>query len=192
VAIQFQDLPQGTPSVTPVSTGTAYCSASDVASLNKPRAQSWGLAGNVTVTDVDGYIVMVAGQIDALLSKQGYSVPVNTASFPEAEGMLAYVNATGANYMVEKASPATGGGQTIDRAKAAFDAAMQMLSSANFAFDIPVNKARAEPRGPWITYQPTGEIYDPQLKNIGGYPGDGISGYDGNPADPFFSRQMTF
>lgn len=195
MTVEFFDLPSGSPSINPVvaSPAVAYCTPSDVASLNKPRAAAWGLANNVTVTDVDGYILMVAGQIDGILSKQGYSVPVNTASFPEAEGLLCYVNATGAAAMVEEASPHVDGGQSIARVKAAYDAALQMLSEAKFAFELPVNEQRSEPRAPWITFHPTGEVYDPQLQKIGGFAGDGISaGCQGNPANPYFSRQMRF
>lgn len=195
--VEFYELPQGTPSVTDVASSTTlvgYCTPSDVAALNKPRAAAWGLPNNVTTTDVNTYIVMTAGQIDGLLSKQGYSVPVNTASFPEAEGLLSYVNAQGAAYMVEEASPHTDGGASLDRTKAAFDAAMKMLADADFAFDLPVNEDRAEPRAPWITLQPTGQVYDPQLQNIGGFCGDGISSGigEGNPANPYMSRQMRF
>lgn len=196
--IEFFDLPQGTPSSTPVdgTTGTTivgYCGASDVASLNKPRAVAWNTPQNVTTSDVNGYIIMIAGQIDAVLVNKGYSVPVNTASFPEVEGLLAYVNAQGAAYMVEEASPHVEPG-SADRVKAAFDAAMAMLESASFTLNVPVDVQRSEPRGPFITYTPPGRTFDPTAGG-GQFSGDGISrggGCHGNPADPFFTRGMRF
>lgn len=191
--VEFFELPQGTPSVTAVvgSPTVGYCTPSDVASLNKARAAAWGTQGQVATTDVDGYILMVAGQIDAVLVNKGYSVPVNTASFPEVEGLLCYVNAQGAAWMVEEASPNS---PNIDRVKTAFDAAMAMLASAKFTLDVPVDEARAEPRGPWVTFTPPDGVFDPQLRHLGGVAGDGISSgcVTNRRSLPFFSRGMQF
>lgn len=191
--IEFQDLPQGTPSVVPVQTGTGYCSASTVAALNKPRAAAWGLPGNVTVNDVDDFILMVAGQIDAVLLSKGYSVPVNTASYPETEGLLGWVNAQGAAWMVEEASPQVNP-QQVRASKDAFDAAMKALETAKFAMDVPVDAPRAQVRAPYVTYQPPERTFDPQLHDgQWGEAGDGISsGLSNLPQYPFFTRGMRF
>lgn len=176
--IEFFDLPQGTPSVTPVATSTGYCSASDVASLNKAR--TLGVGQNPTVTDVNGYIEMTAGEIDAILVGKGYQVPVNTASYPEAEGILGWANATGAWAMMEQASPNS---PNIDRARAAWDAAKKMLADAKFVMNLPMDDTRADPRGPWVTSHPTGRTFDPTAtRDI----------YHNNPADPYFARGMRF
>lgn len=193
--IYFGELPQGTPSVSPVDASqivqAGYCSASDVASLNKARAAAWGLNNMPNTTDVNGYIEMVAGQIDAVLLSKGYAVPVNTGSFPEAEGLLAYVNAQGAAYMVEEASPNS---PNIDRVKAAFDAAMVMLESASFVLDVPVEEGRAQVRAPFVTFQPDSRTFDPYERDTEfGFNGDGISAIPGgHRGRPFFSRGMRF
>lgn len=187
---EFFELPQGTPSQTPVSTGAGYCTPSDVASLNKTRAAAWGLNNEVNVSDVDGYIMMIAGQIDAALTNRGVEVPVNTASFPEAEMLLAGVNAWGAAWMVEEASPTS---QNIDRVKAAYDAAMAMLEGAKWTIDVPVDVQRAEVRAPLLTYQPPTGVFDPTLEGIGGFTGDGISaGGQNSRRLPYFSRGLRF
>lgn len=182
--VQFFELPagQGSPVVTQVATITGYCTASDVASLNKAR--QIGQGNNPTLTDVNGYIEMTAGQIDAILVNKGYSVPVNTASNPEAEGLLSWVNATAAWKMMEEASPNS---PNIDRAARAADAAMKMLADAQFVMDLPMNQARAEPRGPWITFTPTERVFDPQDAEIG-FRNSGCN----DPSLPLFSRSMRF
>lgn len=190
MTIDFFDLPQGSPSVTPVSSATGYCTASDVASLNKSRAAAWGVGHNPNINDVNGYIIMVAGQIDATLITRGISIPVNTASYPEAEGLLCWVNSQGAAWMVEEASPNS---PNIDRVKAAFDAAMKMLAEAELSLDVPSEQARAEVRAPWLTFSPPEGTYDPTLDVIGGHSGDGISaGGQNRRSLPFFSRGMRF
>ena len=193
MAIEFSELAQGTPSVLATPTGTGYCSASDVASLNKPRAVAWNTAGNVTTTDVDGYIMMIQGQIDAVLVNKGYSVPVNTASFPEVAGLLAGVNAQGAAWLAEAASPQVNPDQ-VTRAKLAYDMAMAALEAAQFTLDIPVDNDRAQVRAPYVTYQPQQCTFDPQLHDTGwGYGGDGISpGLTNLPQYPFFSKSQRF
>lgn len=193
--VTFQELPVAIPSVSPVATSqtiqAGYCGPSDVASLNKARAQAWGLENMPTVGDVNGYIMMVAGQIDAVLLSKGYAVPVNTGSYPEVEGLLAYVNAQGAAYMVEEASPNS---PNIDRVKAAYDAAMDMLTAAQFALDVPIEEARAQVRAPFVTFDPPTRTFDPQEHDTEwGFNGDGISGIPGpRKGAPFFARGMRF
>lgn len=188
MAIEFFDIPQGSPSTNPVSQATGYCSASTVASLNTARVPGQG--NNPTITDIDGYIIMVAGQIDAVLSRNGYEVPVNTASVPEAEGFLAWVNATGAAWMVEEASPNS---PNLDRSKAAFDAAMDMLENSKFAIAVPADTARAQVRAPFLTWNPPEGVYDPVREGRGGWNGDGISQCGTNSRRlPMISRSLQF
>lgn len=192
--LEFFELPQGAPSVNVVdttSTAVAYCTASDVASLNMARAQGLGVAGQPTLANIQGYIVMVAGAMDAIMLNKGYQVPVSAASFPEVAGFLSWVNAQGAAWMWEVSSPAPNTAE-IDRLRQAYDSAVQMLTDGKFAMDIPSEKSRAGVRAPFITYQPTGRYYDPTLPYGRG---DGISGANapgGCRRDPYFTRNIHF
>jgi hypothetical protein len=182
------DLPQGTPSNIPVGSRVSYCGPSDVASLN--RSRPFGVGNNPNINDVQTYIEMVAGQIDATLINKGFQVPVNVASYPEAEGLLSWVNATGAWAMMEEASPNS---PNVDLAQKAFDAAMAMLQDAKLTLDIPSDQARSEVRAPWVTFTPSGEVFDPTLEVINGVSGDGISAGGQNSRKlPFFSRSLRF
>lgn len=188
--IEYFELPQGAPSTNPASTGTAYCTPSDVASLVKSRAI--GVGNNPTIVDVDNYILMIAGQMDAAMLTKGYEVPVNVASYPEVAGFLSWVNAQGGAWMMEVSSPTS---VEVDRLRAAFDSAMAMLVEGKFSMDVDVQEARAEVRAPFLTFQPTGQVYDPTFAHGWGVAGgDGISGAPGrnNPANPYFSRQQRF
>lgn len=189
--VEFFELPSVSgASVTPVSTGTGYCTASDVASLNKIRSAAWGTGGNPNLNDVEGYILMIAGQIDASLIARGVAVPINTASFPEAEGLLAGVNAWGAAWMVEEASQVS---ENVDRVKAAYDAALAMLQTAKLIVDTPSDQQRAQVRAPFITYQPPEGVFDPTREATGGWSGDGISpGGTNSRRLPYFARGMRF
>lgn len=171
--------------------GSPYCSIADVQAMN--WARTMGLGSNPGQSQVWIYINMVAGEIDAILTTKGYQVPVNIPSSPEAAAFLNSVNAKGAWWMWEAASPNS---LNIDRAKAAYDAAIKLLSDSKFSMDVPMNMLRAEARGPWATMTPTGNIFDPTTAAVNnGQPGNGIvNANDGfsNPADPFFSRSMEF
>lgn len=176
-AIEFFEQPQGTPSQTTFTPAYGYCTPSDVASLNKPRAAAIGVGGNPTLTDIQGYIVMTAGEIDAILTSKGYQVPVNSASSPAAGALLNSLNAKGAYALMEEASPNS---PNLDRARQAWEAAMKMLSDANFTLDAAMNLERSEPRGPWVTTQPSGRTYDPMF------------GGRCNRQDPYFSRSQRY
>jgi hypothetical protein len=187
--IELFDLPQGSPSINPISGGQGYCSASTVASLNKARVI--GVGQNPTLADVNNYIIMAAGQIDGVLLNKGYSVPINTASYPEVEGLLAWVNATGAAFMMEDAMPTNPA--AADRAKAAWDAALKMLADAEWVLDVPTETARAEVRAPYISWQPPGTTFDPTYAGGNMNSGDGMSSSSTtNPRDPYFARGLQF
>lgn len=168
--------------------GSPYCSVADVQALN--FARTIGVGSNPGPSQVWTFINMTAGEIDAVLTTKGYSVPVNIASFPEAFAILNSANAKGAWAMMEYSAPNS---IHAEAAKAAYDLALKLLSEAKFSLDTPTDVTRAQPRGPWATFQPTGNVYDPTLANIN-QTGNGIVNSDGfsNPADPYFSRQMEF
>jgi len=179
--IEFFEIPQGAPSIAQAQFGVGYCTPSDVAAMNKARIIGQGQ--NPTLTDVDTYILMAAGQLDAILVNKGYDVPVNTASYPETAGLLAWANATGAWQLMEEASPNS---PNIDRAQAAFDAAKKMLADAKFVMELPMEQARSEPRGPWLTFRPTGATYDPMLDELH------YSSPTNDPRNSYFSRQQQY
>jgi hypothetical protein len=184
---EFFELPQGTPSINTIAaTLVGYCTASDVASLVKSRVI--GAGNNPTITDVNGYIQMISGQMDAVMLTKGYQVPVNVASYPEVTGFLSWVNAQGAAWMMEVSSPTS---VEVDRLEKAFDNAMAMLTDGKFSMDVPVQQQRAEVRAPFVTYHPTGRYYDPTFSSGDG---DGISRGDayGSRRDPFFVRNVRF
>lgn len=189
--VEFYELPQDTPSQTQIEPGVGYCTVTDVQAMN--FARSIGIGSNPGPSQVSQYILMVSGEIDAVCAQKGYVVPVNSASSPVAGRILNGICAKGAWALMESAAPNS---LNIDRAKAAYDEAMKLLSDAKFVLpDAPTNPERMEARAPWITFHPTGDTYDPVLADIGGLSGDGISGgpgRDNNPANPFFSRQMRF
>jgi hypothetical protein len=143
-----------------------YCTVDDVAALNKARAFDTGK--NPTTDDVQKYIDMVAGDIDAVLVGKGYTVPVDTTTYPEAGKFLNGVNAKGAWAMSEASSPTS---PNLKMAQAAWTAARQMLVDARQVMDIPLDTGRTSPRGPGLTRPP-----QPL------YPGD----------RPFFRRHMEF
>ena len=185
---QYWELPLDSPSSTTIGFGAGYCTVFDVQAMN--FARSIGVGSNPGASQVNIYIQMVAGQINSVLTRLGYQTPVNSASYPVAGALLNSINATGAWWMMESAAPNS---LNLDRAKAAFDAAMVMLEDGKYALDVPLNVDRSEPRGPWQTLTPTGNIYDPTTAGINNR-GNGIVGNDGfsNPADPYFSRSMEF
>lgn len=153
-----------------------YATPSDVASLNKSLI--FGVGRNPTASDIAGYINMVAGEIDSILVSKGYDVPVNVASWPEAGALLNSVNARGGLAMFEEAAPVA---PNVDRSKKAYDAALKMLADAQFVFDADLEEARSEPRGPYVTYQPSGRTFDP-LDHC----------REQDRSLPFFSRSMRF
>jgi hypothetical protein len=158
----------------------AYCTPSDVASLNKARAIGQG--DNPTLQDLQGYILMSAGEIDAILINKGYSVRVKTASWPEAATLLNGVNARGALALMEEASPSS---TILDRSQAVWEAAKKMLSDAKTVLNADMDVQRSEPRGPWVTFEPTGETFDPMFRSRDW-------GGTNSARNPYFSRQQQF
>src|SRR5258707_570094 len=129
-----------------------YCPPSDVASVNKARVQ--GAGQNPTAADVATYINLTAGDIDAVLVNKGYSVPVNVGSWPEAGAFLQGINIKGAVWMQEAA--VNNNADVRDKAKAAYDEALKLLGDAKFVLNADMDVQRSEPRGPYLTFQPTG------------------------------------
>lgn len=77
----------------------AYCTITEVEALNAKRTYS--ASTTPTSTQVETYIDLIAAEIDIVLSRKGYSVPVTT---PDAfVNALKLVNAVGAAAMAEQA-----------------------------------------------------------------------------------------
>lgn len=127
----------------------AYCTTDDVGSLNKARP--FGVGENPTVNDVQGYINMIAGEIDQILITKGYVVPVDISLAPEASAYLNGVNATGAWYLMERSSQSS---VNLDRAAKAWEDAKAALMKAREVMDIPKDTTRASPRGPGVSTPP--------------------------------------
>jgi hypothetical protein len=159
----------------------SYCSVQDVAALNVAR--TLGQGNNPTTAQVQIYINMVAGEIDAILTNKGYTVPVSPL-YPEAVNFLNGINAKGAWALMEAASPTS---TNLDRAEKAYAEALKMLNDAQTIMDVPKDVARAEPRGPGVTTPPgvqQGETFDP-VRPWGGHQRRHTSA-------PLFSRNMEF
>ncbi len=164
----------------PDDTG-CYATVADVEALN--TARKVGQGNNPTEAQVETYLEMSEAEINAILVDKGYEVPVASA-YEEAWEFLRTVNAKGAWYLMELASPNS---PNIDRAEKAYEAAKEMLVQAHEILEAPKNIERSEPRAPYLTFQPSGEVYDPFAVTQGGR-----SGNETNPANPYFSRTQQF
>lgn len=160
-----------------------YCTPSDVSALNK--AMVIGVGQNPTFADLQTYIDLSAGEIDAILLEKGWEVPVNTASWPEAGALLRTINARGGQALMEESAPAS---RNIDRAQKAWEDAKQMLSSSTFTIDADIEPRRAQVRGPYVTYRPSSRVYRPERHEDGYGDGDGC----GDRALPYFNRGIEF
>jgi hypothetical protein len=153
-----------------------YCSVIDVQYRNAARPITPSSLPNIA--QVQSFIGEVAAEINAILVNKGYDIPINSASNPDAFATLHALNVTGAHVLAERSAPSS---PNIDRAQKAWDAAKDMLNSASFTLNAPMDQLRSEPRGPWITTHPTGRTFDPT-----------VSVRRGSPRDPYFSRQMRW
>jgi hypothetical protein len=158
---------------------TSYCSVLDVQSRNAARPVSASSVPNLA--QVGQMIGDAAAELNAILVNKGYEIPVNSASSPDAFAVLHSMNVTGAWAMMEAAAPNS---PNLDRAAAAWTAAKKMLADAQFVLNAPQDVQRAEPRGPWVTTQPTGRVYDPTFSH-GNCP-------DSRARNPYFSRSQRF
>ena len=153
-----------------------YCSVIDVQGRNAARPVTPTSVPNIA--QVQGFIGDVSAEINAILINKGYSIPIVSASNPDAFALLHSMNVSGAHALTEKAAPNS---PNLKAAEAAWEAAQKMLNSASFTLNAPMDQERSEPRGPWITTQPTGRTYDPL-----------VGARRGAPRDPFFSRQQKW
>lgn len=161
-----------------------YCSVLDAQSRNAARTVTPSSVPNIA--QVQQFVADAAAEINGILVNKGYQIPIISASNPDAFALLHSLNVTGAWSMMEAAAPNS---PNLDRAAKAWDEAKKMLGDAKFVLNAPQDMARSEPRGPWQTFQPTGEVYDPMFAHRG----DGISTDGRNrPQHPYFSRQMRF
>lgn len=185
--VTFIDAGGGIQALTPVpypppedQATTPYCSVLDVQArtANRPVTAS----SLPSIAQVQQFVIDAAAEINAILVNKGYLIPIVSASNPDAFALLHSANVTGGWAMMELASP-----QSInkDAAAKAWEAAKMMLSDQKFVLNAPMDQQRGEPRGPWVTTQPTGETYDPMF-------GHQFNRRDGNPANPYFSRQARY
>lgn len=77
----------------------SYCTSSDVQALNPRR--TYDSNSTPTLTQVDGYITQIAGEIDTVLQGRAFTTPVATPT--EFVTWLKQLNALGAAALAERA-----------------------------------------------------------------------------------------
>ena len=172
-----------TPIPLPAPTGqpaTPYCTVLDVQARSAIRPVTASSVPNIA--QVQQFVLDTAAEINGILIKKGYLIPIVSASNPDAFATLHAINVTGAWALMEASSPTS---INVDRATQAWENAKRMLADATFALNAPIDTGRSEARGPWITSQPDGHHFDPLF-------GQHQGGHHGNPRNPFFSRQQRF
>jgi hypothetical protein len=142
----------------------AYAQVPDVEALN--RARIIGKGNNPTASDVAFYLEVIAGEINAVVLAKGYDLPVPTNATGALQ-MLRGINAKGAWWMMEDASPSS---QNKTEAREAYDASLEMLRTAELMMLIPKETERTRPRGPGLNVPRAGNL----------------------ESKPFFKRKMYF
>ena len=159
----------------------SYCSVFDVQSRNAARPVTASSTPNLA--QVQQFVIDAAAELNAILINKQYAVPIYSASSPNAFAVLHSMNVTGGWAKMEQSAPTS---PNVDRASVAWEKAKEMLADAKFVLsDAPQDMSRAEPRGPWVTAQPTGHHFDPMFS-------DGYGGRDSNRRDPYMTRNMRF
>ena len=182
--ITFTDASGNSRAVAPVPypqaapTDPGYTSLTQVAARNAARTLTASSVPNIG--QVQQFIMLSAGEINAILVNKGYQVPVNMASSPDAGQLLQSINTAGAYWMMEEAAPNS---PNLDRAAAAWESAKKMLADSAFVLDAPQDQDRTEPRGPWVTFQPSGRHYDPTVA---------ARCHDRDRSQPYLTRNMIF
>ena len=135
-----------------------YASVDDVRALNRGRSIS--ATSIPCASDVQVFLEMSTGEINALLTQKGYQLPIATGA-TAALGYLRSVNAQGAYAMTEKSSQSS---IHIRDATAAYERALRMLADADTVLDIPRVDAIAMPRGPGFTTPHVGHVITPRFR----------------------------
>jgi hypothetical protein len=142
----------------------AYAGIADVEALN--RAREIGKGNNPTASDVAFYLEISAAEINGIILQKGYQLPI-PSNATGALQMLRGINAKGAWYQMEEASPSS---QNKENAEKAYQASLEMLRTAELLMSVPKETERTRPRGPGLNVPRAGNL----------------------ESDPFFHRRMYF
>jgi hypothetical protein len=181
-----QPVPTPVPYPPPAMSNQGYCSIAQVQARNAARTLS--ATSQPNVAQVQQFILDTAAELDAILINKGYVVPVSPA-YPEAFSLMSGLNAIGAWYMMENSA---GVSPNLDRARSAWEEAKGTLERAQTVMDAPKNQDRAGPRAPWLTWQPSGEYFDPFAVSLSLTGGTTHGGAHSNPANPYFTRGQQY
>lgn len=124
----------------PVRADDAYANIDDVVRLTQGR--TYTASSKPTVTDVQDWLTLNAREIDGLLRRQGYSVPVATTA-TGALALLAHGNALGAAKLVEAAAP-TGG--RYKEVCALYESFREMVLAGDLELDAGKDSTNSAPR----------------------------------------------
>lgn len=121
-----------------------YTTAADVHSHNTGRQMFTATSRDVTLSDVNRFIIETAAVIDGILTERSYVAPVPTTA-TVAYGLLSHFNALGAACMVEKAAPTS---DRREEACKAWENAQQMLKTGAVQLtDAEISGTNDMPRG---------------------------------------------
>jgi hypothetical protein len=94
-----------------------------------------------TASQVAEYIDLTAGELDGILRKRGYALPISATS---ALKLLEHYNALGAAAMIETAAPTAGGKDKT--ALAMWESAKKMLGDGGIELDAASDSRSGRPR----------------------------------------------
>jgi hypothetical protein len=127
-----------------------YATVSNVEARN--RSRKLGVYPNPSVPDVIDFLEQSQSEIDGILEQKGYSLPIPTEGASIAWRFLTAANANGAWALMEESAPSS---TSKKEARAAYNASLKMLETAQVILGIPKEIERTKPRGPGVSRPPT-------------------------------------
>lgn len=124
----------------PVRSDTAYANVDDVVRLTQGR--TYTASSKPTVDDVVDYLAVTKTEVDGLLRRGGYAVPVGTAA-TSALALLAHGNALGAACLVESSAPTS---DRRDMACKLWTEFKRTLLAGNLELDAGKDPSNSAPR----------------------------------------------
>ena len=97
-------------------------------------------------SQVAGYIDQAAGELDGILRRVGYALPIATTA-TAALALLEHYNALGAEALIEISAPVSGGRDK--NALKLWDDAKKMLASGDLELGAAMDAENALPRSGW-------------------------------------------
>jgi hypothetical protein len=124
----------------PVRADDAYATIDDV--LRYARGRTFTASSPVSISDVQDHLNFSKGEIDGLLRRVGYSLPVATTA-TSALALLANGNAMGAACAVETSAPIANRSSTVCKLYADFK---KMVLAGDLELDAPKDEGNSSPR----------------------------------------------